>query len=223
MSEKRLLRVSNLRVEIENEIILDGIDFVVYSGEVVALTGSNGAGKTMTLRAIVGLEESTEGKILFDDIDVTSCSTHKRVKAGMAFCPSEQALFPQMSVKENLEMGCFLAPELYQEGLYRVLELFPRLRSKLDQKAGLLSGGEQKMCAISKSLMIDPKMFLLDEFSAGLSQTLSLEVARRIGRINERGATVLLVEQNLSLVPELAHRDYVMQRGEIVSRNVFSP
>jgi branched-chain amino acid transport system ATP-binding protein len=197
---------------------LRGISLSVKAGEIVTLIGANGAGKTTTLRTILGIVKPRRGSVTFNGQRLESLSTDRIVRLGIAQSPEGRHIFPRMTVLENLELGAFartdrdgIAPDLE-----RVLGLFPRLRERLTQKGGTLSGGEQQMLAISRALMARPALLLLDEPSMGLSPILVDAIFRIIEDINRQGTTLLLVEQNARMALRVAHRGYVIQTGRIV-------
>jgi branched-chain amino acid transport system ATP-binding protein len=197
---------------------LKGISLQVYEGEVVTLLGSNGAGKSTTLRSINGLNRPRQGSIRFLGRDITSTSAHQIVKRGIAQSPEGRRLFPRMSVTENLEMGAFQRSDraAIREDMDHVFELFPRLKERRDQKAGTMSGGEQQMCAIGRALMARPKLLLLDEPSLGLAPIFVERIFDIISQINKEGTSILLVEQNALMALDNAHRGYVLETGRIV-------
>jgi branched-chain amino acid transport system ATP-binding protein len=218
----KLLDVVNLRLDIEGFSVLYGLDLTVDRGEIVGLLGENGSGKTMTLRSIVRLEEARADKLLFGKSSLIGRSTHEIVRLGLSYCPSENNVFPAMSVRENLEMGSYLEPTGIEEKISQVGRLFPSLKTRFDQRATSLSGGERQMLALGKSLMSGPELLLLDEFSLGLSQGKAIEFSDKIKSVHETGVSVLFVEQNLHLASKLAQRDYYMVEGEIVERDAVS-
>jgi branched-chain amino acid transport system ATP-binding protein len=196
---------------------LKGISIEVREGEIVTLLGSNGAGKSTTLRSINGLNRPRQGTIRFDGRDITTVPAHEIVKRGIAQSPEGRRLFPRMSVTENLEMGAFQRSDRagIREDMDRVFELFPRLRERRNQRAGTMSGGEQQMCAIGRALMARPRLLLLDEPSLGLAPIFVERIFEIITTINEQGTSILLVEQNALMALEAADRGYVLETGRI--------
>ena len=196
---------------------LKGISIEVLDGEIVTLLGSNGAGKSTTLRSINGLNRPRQGVIRFEGRDITTVPAHEIVKRGIAQSPEGRRLFPRMSVTENLEMGAFQRSDRagIREDMDRVFELFPRLRERRSQRAGTMSGGEQQMCAIGRALMARPKLLLLDEPSLGLAPIFVERIFEIITTINQQGTSILLVEQNALMALEAAHRGYVLETGRI--------
>ncbi len=197
---------------------LRGLSLSVERGEIVTLIGANGAGKTTTLRTILGLVRPRHGTVSFNGARLDALSTDRIVRLGIAQSPEGRHIFPRMSVLENLELGAFVRSD--RDGiapdLERVFALFPRLRERVTQKGGTLSGGEQQMLAISRALMARPGLLLLDEPSMGLSPILVETIFRIIQDINRQGTTILLVEQNARMALRVAHRGYVIQTGRIV-------
>jgi branched-chain amino acid transport system ATP-binding protein len=196
---------------------LKGVSLKVGEGEIVTLIGSNGAGKSTTLRAINGLNRPRQGSIRFQGGDITHSPSHAIVKGGIAQSPEGRRLFPRMSVTENLEMGAFQRTdkENFSADMDRVFELFPRLHERRTQKAGTMSGGEQQMCAIGRALMARPRLLLLDEPSMGLAPIFVDRIFETIVEVNKQGTPVLLVEQNALMALEVAKRAYVMETGRI--------
>lgn len=197
---------------------LKGISLSVKPGEVVSLIGSNGAGKTTTLRTIQGLLRPRQGKVLFEGRDLHSVSTEEIVRLGIAQSPEGRMIFPRMTVLENLEMGAFQRQDKLgiKSDMEHVFELFPRLKERIAQRGGTLSGGEQQMLAIGRALMARPRLLLLDEPSMGLAPMLVSQIFSIIEEISGEGMTILLVEQNARMALTVADRGYVLQTGEIV-------
>ncbi len=198
---------------------LKGISINVNQGEIVTLIGSNGAGKSTTLKTISGLLAPRTGQIRLQGQVISGMPAHKVAGLGVAQSPEGRRIFPRMSVLENLKMGAFVNGSPKDEDLTRVFDLFPRLQERTSQNAGTLSGGEQQMLAIGRALMARPRMLLLDEPSMGLAPILVEQIFRIVQDINGQGTTVLLVEQNALMSLAIAHRGYVMQTGEIVLSN----
>jgi branched-chain amino acid transport system ATP-binding protein len=196
---------------------LRGISLEVRPGEIVTLIGANGAGKTTTLRTIIGTVRPRRGSVTFNGHRLDALATDRIVRLGIAQSPEGRRVFPRMTVLENLELGAFARPDrqAIAADLDRVLTLFPRLRERLAQRAGTLSGGEQQMLAIGRALMARPTLLLLDEPSMGLAPILVDTIFRIIEDINRQGTTILLVEQNARMALRVAHRGYVIQTGRI--------
>jgi branched-chain amino acid transport system ATP-binding protein len=196
---------------------LQGVDIVVNKGEIVTLLGSNGAGKTTTLKTISGLLHPREGDVFFDGADITHTPAHQLVTKGIAHAPEGRRIFSRLTVLENLQMGAFTrhAGESTEQ-MDRALELFPRLKERLRQRGGSLSGGEQQMLAIARALMSKPSVLLLDEPSLGLAPILVQQIFKLVQEINEQGMTILLVEQNAVQALAIAHRGYVLQTGKVI-------
>ena len=192
-----------------------GIDLSVNEGEIVTLIGSNGAGKSTTLRAISGIIESRTGRITFRDTNIERFPPHRIVKLGMSHVPEGRGIFHRMSVHENLLLGAYQRNDDLASDLDRVYQLFPRLKERLNQPGGTLSGGEQQMLAIGRALMARPQLLLLDEPSMGLSPILVETIFATITQIRQQGSTVLLVEQNALMALEIADRAYVIESGVI--------
>jgi branched-chain amino acid transport system ATP-binding protein len=211
-----LLSVCGVKTYYGNIAALKGVDIEVGDGEIVALIGANGAGKTSTLKAIVGLVPA-QGRVRVFGRDVLGTPTHHIVARGVTLVPEGRAIFAGMSVRENLELGSILKRERtgIEARLARVLELFPRLGERLEQAGGTLSGGEQQMLAIGRALMSDPRVLLLDEPSLGLAPKLVRQIFDGISEIARGGLTILLVEQNTRLALETAHEAHVLVTGEL--------
>jgi branched-chain amino acid transport system ATP-binding protein len=195
---------------------LKGISIDVKEGEVVTLIGSNGAGKSTTLRTISGLLSPRTGKVRFRGNEIGGTPPHRVASLGIAQSPEGRRVFPRMTVLENLAMGAFIHGKPDPDDLGRVFDLFPRLKERINQQAGTMSGGEQQMLAIGRALMAHPKLLLLDEPSMGLSPILVEQIFGIIKDINKQGTTVLLVEQNALMALAVASRGYVLQTGQIV-------
>jgi branched-chain amino acid transport system ATP-binding protein len=197
---------------------LHGITLQVEEGEIVALIGANGAGKTSTMRAVSGLNTLASGKILFDGADITGMRADLRVVKGICQSPEGRGIFPGMTVAENLDMGAYTRRDsaAIASDLERVFGLFPRLQERRKQAGGTLSGGEQQMLAVGRALMSRPKLLLLDEPSMGLAPMVIRQIFDIITEINQQGTTVLLVEQNAQQALSRAHRAYVLETGRIV-------
>lgn len=212
-----MLSIRNLRAGYGKLDVLHSINLEVAQGECVALIGANGAGKSTTLRCICGLVPARSGTIEFEGQRIDQLSGHQIVRRGITMCPEGRQVFPDMSVRENLEMGAHSRRDREQEAdLSRMLDLFPRLGERLQQRAGTLSGGEQEMLAIARALMARPRLCIFDEPSLGLAPRVVEEVEKTIAGIRARGMTILLVEQNAAMALRLADRAYVLEAGEIV-------
>ncbi len=196
---------------------LKGVSLVVREGEIVTLLGSNGAGKSTTLRSINGLNRPRKGRIRFQGEDITGSPPHTIVKRGIAQSPEGRRLFPRMTVLENLEMGAFQRTDraAIREDLERVFTLFPRMAERRTQKAGTMSGGEQQMCAIGRALMARPKLLMLDEPSMGLAPIFVEKIFEIVVEINKQGTPILLVEQNALMALDVARRGYVLETGRV--------
>ncbi len=212
-----LLEVKNLVVSYGAIKALRGISFSVEQGEVISLIGSNGAGKTTTLHSISNLIKKNSGSIFFEGTDITNLSADKIVKMGLIQVPEGRRVFANLSVKENLEMGAYLRKDKEQikKDMEWGYELFPRLKERLSQLAGTLSGGEQQMLAMARALMSKPKLLLLDEPSMGLAPILVDEIFEIIKKISSAGTTILLVEQNAYKALSIANRAYILETGGI--------
>ena len=213
-----ILAVRDLEVAYGNIPALHGITIEVQKGEIVTLIGANGAGKTTTLRTISGLLKPRRGEVTFSDRSITGRKPDVITAMGVSHVPEGRGIFANLTVEDNLELGAFARPD--RDGiapdLERVFALFPRLRERIAQKGGTLSGGEQQMLAISRALMARPGLLLLDEPSMGLSPILVETIFRIIEDINRQGTTILLVEQNARMALRVAHRGYVIQTGRVV-------
>jgi branched-chain amino acid transport system ATP-binding protein len=215
-----LLEVEDIHARYGSVEALKGISLKVEEGEVVTLIGSNGAGKSTTLRSISGLTPASSGKITFEGRDITRVPAHEIVGHGIALAPEGRHCFPRMTVRENLDLGAHRrrGPEV-AEDMQRVYELFPRLQEREKQKAGTMSGGEQQMLAIGRALMARPKLLMLDEPSMGIAPILVQRIYETINEINRSGVTILLVEQNANYALEIARRGYVLETGRVALAN----
>jgi branched-chain amino acid transport system ATP-binding protein len=210
-----MLSVSNINVYYGPIHAIKGVSFEVKPGEVVALIGANGAGKSTVLKTVSGLLRPKTGNIVFDGNDITKTEAHKIVRAGLAHVPEGRRIFLQLTVMENLEMGAFVKKTVSEEDLEAIFKRFPRLKERRKQIAGTLSGGEQQMLAMGRALMSRPKLMMLDEPSMGLSPIMVEQVFEIIVELNKTGTTILLVEQNAGMALEVAHRAYVLETGGI--------
>lgn len=197
---------------------LQGISLTVEEGEIVTLIGSNGAGKSTTLKTISGIVKASKGTIEFAGENIEKLPPHIIVQKGIGHVPEGRRIFPRMTVLENLEMGAYISKDkrLFKESMERVMELFPRLKERLSQKGGTLSGGEQQMLAIGRAVMMRPKILLLDEPSMGLAPILVEQIFDIIKELNHQGTTILLVEQNANQALQVANRGYVIVSGNII-------
>ncbi len=212
-----MLEVSDLHTFYGNIEALKGISLEVNEGEIVTLIGSNGAGKSTTLRSISGLTPARQGSIKFEGKEIAETPPQEVVQLGISQSPEGRHCFPRMSVRENLELGAFLRrdSDKVDSDMERVFTLFPRLEERQKQKAGTMSGGEQQMLAIGRALMAEPRLLLLDEPSMGIAPILVERIYETIAEINEGGTTILLVEQNANYALEVSNRGYVLETGKI--------
>ncbi|GCF10778.1 ABC transporter ATP-binding protein [Dictyobacter arantiisoli] len=213
-----MLRLVDINTYYGPSHVLQDLSLEVEKGEIVCLLGANAAGKTTTMKTIFGLVRPNSGSILFEDKPVEKKATGEIVQSGLALVPESRRIFPRMSVKENLEMGAYIRSNRKEidADLDHVCQIFPRLRERLKQYAGTMSGGEQQMLAMGRAIMSRPKMICMDEPSMGLSPKLVETVFDTILRIRDEGMTIFLVEQNASMALSLADRGYVLQTGKIV-------
>lgn len=212
-----MLDVNDLHVSYGNIAAVKGLNFQVRKGEIVTLIGSNGAGKSTTLRTVSGLIRPRKGSITFEGHTLSSMPGHAIVKAGVCHSPEGRRIFPRMTVHENLELGAFLRDDKAEiaSDLERVLELFPRLRERIEQKAGTMSGGEQQMLAVGRAMMGRPSLLMLDEPSMGLAPVLVDLIFDTIAEIRDQGVTILLVEQNALAALRIADYAYVLESGHL--------
>jgi len=212
-----LLEIEALKIAYGGINAVKGIDLVVREGEMVALIGANGAGKTSTLKAISGILHPASGRIRYRGADITGSPAYTLVERGLALVPEGRQVFGRLTVQENLRMGAYARRDAAQvkADLARIYELFPRLYERRTQTGGTLSGGEQQMLAIGRALMSAPRLLLLDEPSMGLAPLMVQRIFETIRKVAAEGVTVLLVEQNAKLALELSHRGYVMESGAI--------
>lgn len=212
------LEIKDLRVHYGKIEAIKGVSVVVNQGEIVTLIGANGAGKTTILKTVSGLRPVSSGSVSFDGQDLSKVQAHERVDLGISQVPEGRGIFPGMTVLENLEMGKFNRKDRkseMDEDLDRVYTLFPRLKERVSQAGGTLSGGEQQMLAIGRALMARPKVLLLDEPSMGLAPQMIANIFRIITEINKQGVTILLVEQNAQQALQRAHRAYILETGNV--------
>jgi len=212
-----LLEVKDLKVSYGSIMAVKGLSLTVNEGEIVTLIGSNGAGKSTTLRTISGLLKPVSGSIVFKGQEIAGKAGHDIVALGLCQSPEGRRIFPRMSVRENLDLGAFLRNDkvAIEADRERVLDLFPRLRERYEQKGGTMSGGEQQMLAVARALMGAPKLLLLDEPSMGLAPVLVDMIFETIIKIREQGITILLIEQNAAAALDVADRAYVLESGLI--------
>lgn len=213
-----MLTINNLHVSYGGIKALRGININIEENKIVTLIGANGAGKSSTLRAIMGLAKKEEGTVEYDGEDFTNLKTMDIVKKGIVLSPEGRRVFPNLTVEENLILGAYIIKDksIIHEQILKVYELFPRLKERLWQKAGTLSGGEQQMLAVGRALMVRPKVLMLDEPSLGLAPILVKDIFEIIKEIHRQGNTILLVEQNAKKALEIADYGYVLETGSLV-------
>lgn len=215
-----VLQVHGLRAGFGAHAVLHGVDLEVRRGEIAAILGLNGAGKSVTIKVIGGIVPAWDGQVLLNDEDVTGRTVEQRVHAGMAHVPQGRQLFPELSVEENLRLGGYTIRRRdkgrYAEVLGSLYDRFPRLHERRGQSAGTLSGGEQAMLAIARALVSEPDLLLIDEPSAGLAPAIVEDVFELLRKVNDDGVTILLVEQNVPFALDVSERVHIMQRGRIV-------
>lgn len=222
MQKEILLKLDDIHVHYGGVKALDGSSVAVDEGEIVALMGPNGAGKSTALKAIFGLAPISSGKILWHEMQVKPVS-YEMVERGISFVPQGRRVFKHLTVKENLEVGGYVIKDQKEikKRIEDVLDLFPMLKSKLKDKSGTLSGGQQQMLALARGLMVDPKVLMLDEPSLGLAPKIVKEVFQKIKEINEkRKMAILVVEHNIKSLLEIAHRAYVLDKGKVVVADI---
>jgi branched-chain amino acid transport system ATP-binding protein len=214
-----LLSVSGLKVSYGAVAAVRGIDFNAGQGEIIALLGANGAGKSSTMNALVGLGPKAAGSVNFDGADITNAAPEQLVRHGMTLVPEGRRVFAALSVQENLRMGAYSVtdPAKVAQSLKRVYDLFPILKERARQFAGTLSGGQQQMLAVGRALMSRPKLLLLDEPSLGLAPLIVEQIFSLIARLRDEGMTILLVEQNVAMSLEIADRAYVLSAGRVAA------
>jgi branched-chain amino acid transport system ATP-binding protein len=211
-----MLAIESISVAYDRADVLQDVSLDVEPGRITCILGSNGSGKSTLIRAILGLTPARKGRIVFEGADIVRLPTHAIVARGIACIPEGRRIFPKLTVKENLRLGAY-RQRTYEERMEKVFGIFPRLKERLDQLAGTMSGGEQAMVSIGRGLMSEPKLLLVDEPSLGLSPKLVKENFAVIRRANEMGITVLLVEQNVRQTLAIAHAGYVLAQGKVVA------
>lgn len=209
----QLLTLDDIHCYYDKSYILQGMSLEVKKGEVVALLGRNGVGKTTTLNSIMGFVKPRRGRIIFKETDITPLETFEISRMGIGYVPQGRHLFPKMSVLENLKTGMIRTSD--KDGLDRVFELFPNLKGRLGQKAGSLSGGEQQALAISRAILMEPEILMLDEPTTGLMPLFVGSLQEIIKKLNEQGMTILLIEEKVPFALALAHRVYFMVKGKV--------
>ena len=222
MSE--LLEIDDVTTAYDKADVLQGVSLAVKSGSITCLLGSNGSGKTTLVRSILGLTPARAGRIIFDGADITRIPTHRIVAAGIACIPEGRKVFPKLTVEENLRVGAYqeTSEKVTQARMADIFRIYPRLAERRTQLAGTMSGGEQAMVSIGRGLMRAPKLLLIDEPSLGLSPRLVKENFDIIRRINERGITVLLVEQNVHQTLAISHYGFVLSKGRVATSGTSS-
>lgn len=212
-----MLQLTNIETFYGGIQALKGIDVSVEKGEIVTLIGSNGAGKSTTLKSISGLVKVKKGTIVFNESEISNKPAHETTLLGIAHVPEGRRIFPRLTVRENLMIGAFSEKnkQVIQHRMERVFQYFPKLKDRLEQKGGTMSGGEQQMLAIGRALMMEPDLLMLDEPSMGLAPIIVEQIFEIIKELNQEGITILLVEQNAYQALQIADRGYVIQTGEI--------
>ena len=215
-----LLEIDHIYTAYDRIDVLEEVSIKVERGQITCILGANGAGKSTLIRSILGLTPANRGKIIFNDADITHLPTHRIIEQGIACVPEGRRVFPRMTVDENLSAGAYLVSDqkVTQDRRERVKTLFPRLAERSNQLAGTMSGGEQAMLAIGRSLMSSPELLIFDEPSLGLSPLFVKENFKIIKEINQMGTTILIVEQNVRQTLAIAHRGYVIAKGQVVAQ-----
>ena len=213
-----MLTINNLNAWYGSSHVLQGINVEVHQGELVCLVGRNGAGKTTTVKSVAGLIPKARGSVLFEGEEILGLPAHARYARGLAYVPEERRIVPGLTVRENIRLGLLASPLLKKEAqaIEEIAETFPRLKERLDQQAITMSGGEQQMLTIARTLMGNPKLVLLDEPSEGIMPLLVHEMFKYFSALKESGVTIVLVEQNVDLALRIADRAYILDQGEIV-------
>jgi len=209
-----MLKLSDVVSGYTDVNIIRGLSLEVNKNEIVTIIGQNGSGKSTLMKTIFGLLTLRSGQILFEGSDISRLRTDKIVRMGMGYVPQERNVFPSLTVMENLEMGAFIQRDKFKEGLEEVLNIFPELKQKSEQKAGTMSGGEQKMVAVGRAMILKPVLLLLDEPSSGLSPKLIDVLFKKLLDINELGTSLMIVEQNAKKSLAVSHRGYVLEMGK---------
>lgn len=218
MNDAKLLDVSGIEGGYGREVVLQGVDLTIAPGEIVAVIGRNGVGKSTLMRTLAGLLRPRQGTIRFGGDDITTLSADKRARRGIGYIPQGRDVFPELTVRENLLVGEVAGKGRAKPDYERIYSFFPILKERARQRAGTLSGGQQQQLAIGRAMIGDPRLMLLDEPSEGIQPSIIKDIARNVRSLNKQtGVAVLLVEQNLDLIVSLADRGYVMEKGRIVA------
>ncbi len=210
-----MLKIENLSVAYGGIKALNNVNLTVPEGQIVTLIGANGAGKSTTLRSIVGLVKAHEGSVTFNGKDILHMPTNKIIEEGITLVPEGRRVFPDLTVLENIKIGAYLRSDDLTDDINWVYGIFPRLKERSWQAAGTLSGGEQQMLAVARALMSHPKLLMMDEPSLGLAPLVIRDIFNVIGEINKQGVTILLIEQNANMALKIAHTAYVLETGRI--------